>query len=180
MRRLRAIVNIHAVAPTLPGSNSFALDQTASRASCASSSALCSLAPDRRMKVFIRGAKYSNNVANASRSPRAATASIRAGHLAASDVAPLGFPFNMPHERSQPPTNVRREYRIARDLARAPIRRGNRASICIAVKRRASQFGSPSVIQTGIQLVLINGPTCKPGPELAQLLEASWREMVFD
>ena len=65
-------------------------------------------------------------------------------------------------------------------LARAPIRRGNRASICIAVKRRASQFGSPLVIQNGVQLVLINGPTCKPGPELAQLLEASWREMVFD
>ena len=132
------------------------------------------------MKVFIRGAKYSNSVANASRSPRAATASIRAGHLAASDVALLGFSFNMPREHSQPPTNVRREYRIARELARAPIRRGNRATVCIAEKRRVPRFGSPAVIQTEVQLVLIDVPTCKPGPELAELAEVSWREMVSD
>lgn len=167
MRRLRAIVNIHAVAPTLSGLNSFALDQTASRASWASSSALCSLAPDRRMKVFIRGAKYSNSVANASRSPRAATASIRAGHLAAFDVAPLGFSFNMPHELSQPPTNVRREYRITGKLARAAICKGNRWSVGIAVKRKISKFGSPPVIQTAIQLVLIYIPPRKPGLVLA-------------
>ena len=108
MRRLRAIVKIHAVAPTLLGSNNLAFDQTASKASCANSSALCSLAPDRRMKVLIRGAKYSNSVANAARSRRVATASIKAAHLAASDVAPLGVSVTMPPERSDPPTRIRR------------------------------------------------------------------------
>jgi hypothetical protein len=49
-----------------------------------------------------------------------------------------------------------------------------------SLKRRVPQFGSPPVIQTGIQLVLIDVPTCKPGPELAQLVEAFWREMVSD
>jgi hypothetical protein len=48
------------------------------------------------------------------------------------------------------------------------------------LETQGSQFGSPPVIQTGIQLVLIDVPTCKPGPELAQLVEAFWREMVSD
>jgi hypothetical protein len=67
----------------------------------------------------------------------------------------------MPHKRSQPPTSVRREYRIAGGLARAAIRKGNRATVCIAKKRRIPYFGSPPVIQAGIQLVLIDVPTCK-------------------
>ena len=60
MRRLRAIVKIQAAGADTPGVEQSRLRQTVSRVSCASSSARCSLAPDRRMKVLIRGAKYSN------------------------------------------------------------------------------------------------------------------------
>ena len=153
MRKLRAIVNIHAEAPTLPGSNSVAFDQTASSAACANSSAAWSLAPDHRIKVLIRGAKYSNSVANASRSPRVATASIRAAHLAASEAAPLGVSFTMPPERSDPPSRVRREYWIAAALARAPLGGRCRASVCIQTKRRVAGFGSPGVIQNPMRFV---------------------------
>ena len=163
MRRFRAIVNIQAVAPTLPGLNNRAFDQTASRASCANSSALCSLAPDRRMKVLMRGAKCSNSVANASRSPRVATASIRAAHRAASDVTPLGVSFTMPPERSDPPTRVRREYRIATALARAPLVERCRASVCISTKRQVAGFGSPGGDPNPHAVRFEQGTTCQAG-----------------
>src|SRR4051812_24184627 len=109
------------------------------------------------MNVFIRGAKYSNKVANASRSLRAATASMRDGHLAASDAALLAVSFSMRLEGSQVPTNVRREYRIGRELARAAIRRGNRESGCIQVKTHHRPVWISTVIQIGVGLVLIVG-----------------------
>ena len=77
MRRLRAMVKIQAAAPVLVGSNNVAFDQIASRVSCANSSALWALAPDRSMKVLMRGAKCSNSTAKAARSCRSATASIK-------------------------------------------------------------------------------------------------------
>ena len=85
MRRLRAIVNIQDDAPALVGSKSAAFRQTASRVSCANSSALASLAPERRMNVFTRGAKCSNSVEKAapiftleSTEPEAEVAAARA------------------------------------------------------------------------------------------------------
>ena len=76
MRRLRAIVNIQADAPVLPGTNEWALRHTVSMVSWAISSAVASRAPERSMNVFIRGAKCSNNLTKAARSCRVATASI--------------------------------------------------------------------------------------------------------
>ena len=62
------MVKIQAAAPALAGSNNAAFRQTASMVSCASSSAVASLAPERCMKALIRGAKYSNKAAKAARS----------------------------------------------------------------------------------------------------------------
>jgi hypothetical protein len=74
--RLRAIVKIQPEAPVVAGSNCEAFRHTASKVSCANSSAAASEAPERRMKVFTRGAKCSKSIANASRSCRTETASI--------------------------------------------------------------------------------------------------------
>lgn len=62
------MVKIHAAAPADAPSKSSAFLQTESKVSCASSSALPSSRPERRMKVFTRGAKCANSSANASRS----------------------------------------------------------------------------------------------------------------
>ena len=161
MRRLRAMVNIHAAAPVLVGSNSVAFDQTASKASCASSSALCALAPDRSMNVLMRGAKCANSAAKASRSCRSATASINAAHLAASKAAPSGVSFGMRRERPRMKFVPPREYRIAAALTRAPTPKlcmGLFVAVrCMSGKRRIAAIGSLAVIQNGGAFVSFNG-----------------------
>ena len=54
-------MKIQATAPVLAGSNNAAFRQTVSMVSWASSSAVAAPTPDRSMKAFIRGAKYSNS-----------------------------------------------------------------------------------------------------------------------
>ena len=80
IRRLRAIVNIQAGAPAEAGSNCAAFRHTASRVSCAISSASSPLAPAFSIRPLTRGAKCSNSRLKASRSPCAAMRPIKSAH----------------------------------------------------------------------------------------------------
>ena len=80
IRRLRAIVNIQAGAPAEAGSNCAAFRHTASRVSCAISSASSPLAPAFSIRPLTRGAKCSNSSLKASRSPCAAIRPIKSAH----------------------------------------------------------------------------------------------------
>src|SRR5271165_5143270 len=83
------MVKIQADAPTAEPSKRWAFRHTASNVSWARSSALASSSPDRRMKVFTRGAKYANNCENAARSRRVAIASIKTAQCPNSTGAAL-------------------------------------------------------------------------------------------
>ena len=115
------------------------------------------------MKVLIRGTKCWNGVANASRSLRVATASIRAAHLAASDIAPFGPSLLLPPEHSHPPTRAGHEYRIAGALGRAAVASGDVDASVPYNRNAALPPLITCVIRNRMRFVSSRTSTCHPG-----------------